>query len=161
MLRHNHMLFMSIQCNMSLLSRCIVGHPTRVNLTSLSRGNHFHRSFKGAYNCIHYRIRPLLLSARRLYLCAKKKKKNCFPPLRPSLPSVGRPSVRLWFSFAMGRIYSPTIAENNKLFSIIAVTLIASLFDSQLNRQLMWPTLESHLCCAFSENFNESSPNSC
>ena len=82
MLRHNHMLFMSIQCNMSLLSRCIVGHPTRVNLTSLSRGNHFHRSFKGAYNCIHYRIRPLLLSARRLYLCAKKKKKIV------SLPSV-------------------------------------------------------------------------
>ena len=39
MSRHNHTLFMSIQCNMSLLSRCIVGHPTSVNLTSLSRGN--------------------------------------------------------------------------------------------------------------------------
>ena len=26
------------------LSRCIVGHPTGVNVTSLSRGNHFHRS---------------------------------------------------------------------------------------------------------------------
>ena len=62
MLRHNHMLFMSIQSNMSLLSRSIVDHPIRVNLTSLSRGNQFHRSIKGAYNCIHSRVRSLLLS---------------------------------------------------------------------------------------------------
>ena len=124
MSRHNHMLFMSIQCNMSLLSRCIVGHPIRVNLTSLSRGNQFHRSIKGAYNCIHSRVRSLLLS----------------PPLRPSLPSVGRTSVRLWFSFATGRISSPTIAENKKLFNIIAVNLNASLFDRQLNcHSDKWP----------------------
>ena len=42
------MLFMSILCNMSLLFRCIVRYPTRVNLISLSGGNYFHRSIKGA-----------------------------------------------------------------------------------------------------------------
>ena len=73
------MLFMLIQCKMSFLSRCIVGHPTRVNLISLSRGNQFHRSIKGAYNCMHSRARSLLFS----------------PPLRSSLSSVGRTSVRL------------------------------------------------------------------
>ena len=132
---HNHLLFISISCNMSLLSRCIIGHPNRVNLTSLSRGNQFHCSIKGAYNCIHPGIRPLFLSPRRLHLCAKKKKKEkekkCFPPLRPSLPSVRRPSVRLWLSFAIRRISSPAIAENNKLFSIIAVNLIKCVFVSQ------------------------------
>ena len=132
MSRHNRMLFMSIQCITSLFSRCIVGHPTLVNLTSLSIGNHFHRSIKGAYNCIHSRVRSPLLSPRWLHICAKKKKKG-FPPL-PSLFAICRsPSVRLWFSFAIGRISSPTIAENNKLFCIITVNLNASLFDSQLN----------------------------
>ena len=84
---HNHLLFISISCNMSLLSRCIIGHPNRVNLTSLSRGNQFHCSIKGAYNCIHPGIRPLFLSPRRLHLCAKKKKKkkkkNVFHPSVP------------------------------------------------------------------------------
>ena len=113
------MLFMSIQCNMSLLSRCIVSHPTRVNLSF--KGNHF----------------LLLLSARRLYLCARKKK---LFPSPPSLFAIFRETFyRLWFSFATGRIYSPMIAENKKMFNIIAVNLIASLFDSQLNCQLMWP----------------------
>ena len=56
------MLFMSIQCNMSLLSLCIVGHPIRVNQTSLSRSNQFHRFIKGGYNGIHSRVRSLLLS---------------------------------------------------------------------------------------------------
>ena len=52
----------------------------------------------------------------------------------PSLfASVGRPSVRLWFSFAIERISSPTIVENNKLFDITTVNLNASLFDRQLN----------------------------
>ena len=129
MLRHNHILFMSIQCNMSWLSRCIVGHPICVNRTSLSEGSYFHRSIKGAYNCIYFLVRPLLLSPRRWHLCAKK----CFWALHPSLPSVGRPSVRLSFSFAIGRISSPTIAENNKLFGITTVNLNASLFDRQLN----------------------------
>ena len=138
MSRHNHTLFMSIQCNMSLLSRCIVGHPTSVNLTSLSRGNQFHRSIKGAYNCMHSRFWSLCLSPRRLHLCEKKK--ICFPPLRPSLPSVGRLSVRWWFILAIGRISSPNIAENNKLFSIIAVSLNASLFDRQLRcHSDKWP----------------------
>ena len=118
MSRHNHMLFMSIQWNMPLLSHCIVRHPTRVNLISLSGGNYFHRSIKGAYNCIHSRVRPLLLSPRRLHLCAKKS----FLAVHPSWPSVGRPSVRLCFSFAIGRISSPTIAENNKLFGITTTT---------------------------------------
>ena len=115
---------MSIQCNMSFLSRCIVGHPTRVNLISLSRGNQFHHSIKGAYNCMHSLVCSLLFS----------------PPLRPSLSSFGRTSVQLWFSFAIGQIYSPNIAENNKLFSIIAVNLNASLFDRQLNcHSDKWP----------------------
>ena len=35
------------------------------------------------------------------------------------------------FSFAVGRIPVPAIAEKNKLFSIIAVNLNTSLFDSQ------------------------------
>ena len=145
---------------MSLLSRCIVGHPTRVNLTSLSGGSYFHRSIKGAYNCIHFRVRPLLLSPRRLHLCAKK----CFLALHPSLPSVGRPSVRLSLSFAIGRISSPTIAENNKLFGITTVNLNASLFDRQLNcHSDKWPInsiTRVSLCFDFNENFNESSPNS-
>ena len=92
--RHNVIYVDTIVClsdGLQGLSRCIVGHPTRVNLTSLSRGNHFHRSIKGAYNCKHSRVRSLLLSARRLHLGAKKN----FSPLRPPLPSVGRPSVRL------------------------------------------------------------------
>ena len=127
MSRHNHMLLISIQCNMSLLSRCIVGHPIRVNRTSLSGGSYFHRSIKGAYNCIHFHVRPLLLSPRRWHLCAKK----CFWALHPSLPSVGRPSVRLSFSFAIGRISSPTIAESNKLFGITTVNLNASLQEHQ------------------------------
>ena len=79
MSRYNHTLFMSIQCDTSLLSRCTVGHPTSVNLTSLSRGNQFHRSIKGAYNCMHSRFCSLFLSPRRLHLCEKKN---------VSLPSV-------------------------------------------------------------------------
>ena len=135
MSRHNHTLFMSIQCIMSLLSRCIVGHPTSVNLTSLSRGNQFHRSIKGAYNCIPAFDHSVFHHGD--YISAKKK---CFPPLRPSLPSVGRFSVRWWFIFAIGRISSPNIAENNKLFSIIAVSLNASLFDRQLRcHSDKWP----------------------
>ena len=99
------------------LSRCIVGH--RLLLTSLSRGNHFHRSIKGAYNCKHSRARSLLLSPLRLHLGAKKN---------ISLPSVllchlsgDLLCVYNKYSFAIGQISSPTIAENNKLFSIIAV----------------------------------------
>ena len=90
------------------LSRCIVGH--RLVLTSLSRGNHFHRSIKGAYNCKHSRVRSLLLSPQRLHLGAKNI----------SLPSVllCHLSGDLLYVY---KISSPTIAKNNKLFSIIAV----------------------------------------
>ena len=109
------------------LSRCIVGH--RLLLTSLSRGNHFHRSIKGAYIWKHSRVRSLLLSPRRLHLGAKNI----------SLPSVllCHLSGDLLYVY---KISSPTIAENNKLFSIIAVSLNASLFDSQLNcHSDKWP----------------------
>ena len=120
--RHNVIYVDTIVClsdGLQGLSRCIVGHPTRVNLTSLSRGNHFHRSIKGAYNCKHSRARSLLLSPLRLHLGAKKN---------ISLPSVllchlsgDLLCVYNKYSFAIGQISSPTIAENNKLFSIIAV----------------------------------------
>ena len=114
--RHNVIYVDTIVClseDHQGLSRCIVGHPTRVNVTSLSRGNHFHRSIKGAYNCKHSRGRSILLSPRGLHLGAQKY----LSPLRPPLPSVGRPSVRLKYSFAIGRISSPTLPKNNKLFS--------------------------------------------
>ena len=65
--RHNVIYVDTIVClseDHQGLSRCIVGHPTFVNVTSLSRGNHFHRSIKGAYNCKHSRGRSLLLSPR-------------------------------------------------------------------------------------------------
>ena len=124
MSRRNHMLFMSIQCDMSLLSRCIVGQPTRVNLTSLPRGNHFHRSIKGAYKCFSFTTAITSLRKKKIYI---------------SLPSVlfchllGDLLCGYEISFAIGRISSPTIAENNKLSSIIAVNLNASFFDSQLH----------------------------
>ena len=111
--RHNVIYVDTIVClseDHQGLSRCIVGHPTFVNVTSLSRGNHFHRSIKGAYNCKHSRVRSLLLSPQRLHLGAKNI----------SLPSVllCHLSADLLYVY---KISSPTIAKNNKLFSIIAV----------------------------------------
>ena len=48
MSRNNHMLFMSILCNMSLLFRCIVRYPTRVNLIgSLRYGDYGLRTTAG------------------------------------------------------------------------------------------------------------------
>ena len=82
------MLFMSIQCITSLFSRCIVGHPTLVSLTSLSIGNHFIALLKErttvyipafALRCFHHGD----------YIFAQKKKKNVSLPFRLSLPSVG------------------------------------------------------------------------
>ena len=78
---------------MSLLSRCIVGHPTSVNLTSLSRGNqlNFIALLKERTTvCIPAFDHSVFHHGD--YISAKKKK--CFPPLRPSLQSVGRFSVR-------------------------------------------------------------------
>ena len=130
MSRHNHMLLISIQCNMSLLSHCIFSWSSdscQPNLSFKVFFLGFHRCIKGEYNCVHPRICPLLLLPQLLHLIL------IFPSLRPSLPSVERPSVRLLFSFAIGRVSSPRLSENNKLFNIIAVNLNASLFDRQLN----------------------------
>ena len=97
------------------LSRCTVGH--RLVLTSLSRSNHFHRLRERttvnipafAPSCFHHGD----------YISAQK--------------NISLPSVLLChlsgdflyvynkYSFAIGRISSPTIAENNKMFSTIAV----------------------------------------
>ena len=124
------MLPISILCNMSLLSRCIFSWSSdscQPNLSFKRQSFSYYYYIKGEYKCIHSRIRSLLLLPRLLHLIL------IFPSLRPSLPSLERPSVRLWFSFSIGRISSPTIAENKKLFSIIVVNLNASLFHSQLN----------------------------
>ena len=64
----------------------MVGLPTHINLTSLSRANHFYRP-KGVFvkRTMHFRVRPLLLSpSRRLHLCALlvgyANLANCFTP---------------------------------------------------------------------------------
>ena len=97
------------------LSRCIVGH--RLVLTSLSRGNHFHLLRERttvnipafAPSCFHhgdYISAQKNISLSSVLLCH----------LSGDLLYVYNK-----YSFAIGQISSPTIAENNKLFSIIAV----------------------------------------
>ena len=110
------------------LSRCIVGHLTRVNLTSLSRGNHFHRSIKGASNCKHSCGRFLLLSPRRLHLGAKNI----------SLPSVllCHLSGDLLYVYnivlQLGEFLAPPLLKTTNCSELLLLTN-ASLFDNQLN----------------------------
>ena len=79
----------------------IVGHPTRVNLTSLLRANHFQGSKEMfAYTCMHSLVHSLLPS-RRLHLCG-----NNFSLPHPSLATVGRPLIRLYFRLAITRIFA-------------------------------------------------------
>ena len=150
------MLFMSIRLSEGHqgLSRCIVGHPTRVNVTCLSRGNHFHRSIKRAYNCKHSRGRSLLLSPRWLHLGAKNI----------SLPSVlrYRLSENLLYVYnivlQLGEFLAPPFL---KITNCLVLSIIISI-NSQLNCHsdkwpIIGPTLQCHLCC----NFNEYSPNYC
>ena len=122
------------------LSRCIVGHPTRVNLTSLSRGNHFHRSIKGAYIWKHSRVRSLLLSPRRLHLGAKNI----------SLPSVllCHLSGDLLYVYnivlQLGEFLAPPLLKITNCSELSLLTY-ASLFDSQLNcHSDKWPINALH-----------------
>ena len=122
------------------LSRCIVGHPTRVTLTSPSRGKNFHRSIKGAYNWKHSCVRSLLLSPRWSNLGAKNI----------SLPSVllCHLSADLLYVYnivlQLGEFLSPPLL---KITNCLVLSLLtnASLFDSQLNcHSDKWPINALH-----------------
>ena len=120
------------------LSRCIVGH--RLLLTSLSRGNHFHRSIKGAYIWKHSRVRSLLLSPRRLHLGAKNI----------SLPSVllCHLSGDLLYVYnivlQLGEFLAPPLLKITNCSELSLLTN-ASLFDSQLNcHSDKWPINALH-----------------
>ena len=135
--RHNVIYDDTIVClsdGLQRLSRCIVRHPTRVTLTSLSRGNHFHRSIKGAYNWKHSRVRSLLLLPRWLHLCAK----NIY------LPSVLLYHLSGVIVLQLGEFLAPPLL---KITNCLVLSLLtnASLFDSQLNcHSDKWPINAQH-----------------
>ena len=141
--RHNIIYVDTIVClsdSLQGLSRCLVGHPTRVNLTSLSRGNYFHRSIKGAYKCKNSHVRYLLLSPRRLHLEAK----NISLP-RVLLCHLSGDLLYVYnIVLQLGEFLAPQLL---KITNCLLLSLLtnASLFDSQLNcHSDKWPINVQH-----------------
>ena len=136
--RHNVIYVDTIVClsdGLQGLSRCIVGHPTRVNLTSLSRGNHFHRSIKGAYNCKHSHVRSTpscfhhsdYISEPKIFLSPASSFAIC----------------RETFCTFIKFLAAPLLKITNCL--VLSLLTNASLFDSQLNcHSDKWPINAQH-----------------
>ena len=97
--------------------------------SSLSRGNHFHGSIKGAYNCIHSRVRSFLLSRRRLHLGAKN---ISFPSFL--LCHLSGDLLYVYNIVLQLGEFLPLLKITNCL--VISLLTSASLFDSHLNCHL-------------------------
>ena len=122
------MLLISILCNMSLLSRCIFSWSSDSCQPNLS----FKRqSFSSLYQG-RVQMHTFPHSLPLAFTTAITSHLNFSLP--PSLFAISweTPLIGYDLLLQLGEFLAP-IAENNKLFSIIAVNLNASFFDSQLN----------------------------